>query len=87
MYQSRLELIRFRPEAVHAGGCQNSQECSFLWELAWSLSIVPRISHKTYSPVELFLFIKNLEVEGMGNGCVEASREAALASNRFYHDF
>jgi hypothetical protein len=86
MYQARLELICFRPDAVHADGCHNSQECSFLWDLAWGLSVVPRIAHKTYNPVDLFLFIGDFEVEGMANGCVKASKEAVLASNRFYRD-
>ena len=60
--------------------------CSFYWELLWALSIVPRIAHKTYKPVDLFLFIKELVVDEMGKGCAEASQEAALATNRFYTD-
>ena len=83
---SRLELICFRPDAVHAPGCWNQQVCSFHWELSWALSVVPRIAHKTYKPVDLFLFIKELVVDEMGKGCAEASREAALATNRFYTD-
>jgi len=86
MHLSRLELICFRPEASHTADCQNSQKCSFLWELSWALSVVPRIAHKTYSPAEVFLFVTELEVDGMGKGCAKASREAAIASNRFYVD-
>ena len=86
MHLSRLELIRFRPEAAHTDSCRNPQECSFLWELTWSFSIVPRIAHNTYNAVDLYLFIKDLEVEGMGKGCAKASRDAAAASGRFYPD-
>ena len=86
MHLSRLELIRFRPGAVHTADCRNLQECSFLWDLSWALSVVPRIAHKTYNPVDLFMFIRDLEVEGMGKGCAEASRDAAIASSRFYVD-
>ena len=47
---------------------------------------MPRIAHKTYKAVDLYLFVNDLKVEGMGIGCAEASREAALASNKFYVD-
>ena len=47
---------------------------------------MPRIAHRTYHPVDLYLFIQDLEVEGMGDGCAKMSREAALASNQFYTD-
>ena len=48
--------------------------------------MVPRIAHKTYNPVDLFLFIKDIKVDRMAEGCVEASREAAVALNMFYID-
>lgn len=83
-HMSRLEFICFRPPAVHATGCQNSQECAFLWELSWALNVVPRIAHISHCPVELLLFVRDLEVEGMGEGCAEASRDDALRSDRFY---
>lgn len=85
-YLSRLELVGYRPQAVHTPDCQNSEDCSFHWELSWALSVVPRIAHKTYRPVDLFLFIRDLQVAGMGKGCDQASREAALKSSKFYND-
>lgn len=48
--------------------------------------MVPRIVHDTPKPVDLFLFIGGLEVDAMGRGCAEVSREAALALNIFYTD-
>jgi len=80
----RLEFVCFRPPAVHTPDCKNSQECSFLWELSWALTVVPRIAHSSYSPGELLLFVRDLQVDGMGKGCVEASRGEALMSERFY---
>ena len=81
---SRLEFVCFRPPAVHATGCKNPQECSFLWDLAWALTVVPRIAHESYSPGELLLFVRDLEVEGMAERCVKASRDDTLRSDRFY---
>lgn len=81
---SRFELICFRPEAVHTDGCHHSKECSFLWELASTLSVVPWTADTSYNPVDLYLFIQDPEVGGMGDGCSKMSREAALAKRRFY---
>jgi hypothetical protein len=80
----RLEFVGFRPPAVHADGCENQEECSFLWEISWALTVVPRIAHKSYCPGELLVFVQGLEVEGMRKECVEASRDHALSSDRFY---
>ena len=63
MHLSRFELICFRPEAVHTDDCRGLQECSFLWDISWALGVVPRIAHKTYNPVDLFLFIKDIKVD------------------------
>lgn len=84
---SRLDLLSFRPPAVHTPDCKNLQACSFHWELAWAFSVVPRIAHKTFHPLDLFLFVKELEVTGMGRGCDAASRDAALLSNKFHSDY
>ena len=80
----RLEFVCFRPPAIHTPDCKNVEECSFLWELSWALTIVPRIAHSSQSPAELFLFVKDLQVNGMGEGCCEESRDEALKSERFY---
>lgn len=80
----RLEFVCFRPPAIHTQGCKNAEECSFLWELSWAMTVVPRIAHSSYSPGELFMFVKELWVDGMGTGCCEESREEALKSDRFY---
>ena len=86
LHLSRFELICFRPPAVHTDRCKNLQECSFLWDLAWYFNVVPRIAQKGYKSVKVYLFVKEFEVEGMGDGCAKASREAALDSNKFYTD-
>jgi len=83
-HMSRLEFICFRPPAVHAAGCENKQQCSFLWDLSWALTVIPRVSHESYTPVDVLLFVRGLEVEGMGEGCAEASRDDALRSDRFF---
>ena len=83
-HMSRLEFVCFRPPAVHAPGCDNPEECSFLWELSWAFTVVPQIVHESHSTGELLLFVRGLEVEGMGKGCTEASRDDALRSDRFY---
>lgn len=83
-HMSRLEFACFRPPAIHLPDCKNQQECSFLWEVSWALTVVPRITHSSYSPIDLLLFVRELEVEGMGRGCVEASRGAASMSDRFF---
>lgn len=80
----RLEFACFRPPVVHAPECTNQHECSFLWEASWALTIVPRITHSSYSPGELLMSVRDLHVDGMGKGCVEASRDEALRSDRFY---
>ena len=80
----RLEFICFRPPAVHTAGCRNSQQCTFLWEASWALTVVPQIAHKSYNPGELLLFVRDMKVEGMGEGCAEASKSEALKSDRFY---
>lgn len=80
----RLEFVCFRPPMVHTTGCQDVHQCSFLWEISWALAVVPRIAHESYSPAELFEFVRSLEVEGMGKGCARASRDDALRSDRFY---
>lgn len=80
----RLEFACFRPPAVHTASCQDPQQCSFLWEASWALTVVPQIAHRSYSPGELLLFVRDLEVVGMGEGCAEVSREEALRSDRFY---
>lgn len=80
----RLEFVRFRPSAIHAPGCKNQEECSFLWELSWALTVVPRIAHSSCSPGELLLFVRDLQVDRMGKGCCEESKDEALRSDRFY---
>jgi hypothetical protein len=84
MHMYRLEFVCFRPPAVHTDSCEKQEECSFLWEISWALTVIPRIAHKSYSPGELLLFVRDLEVEGMEKGCVEVSRNHALMSDRFY---
>lgn len=37
----RLEFACFQPSAVHTNHCQNQEECSFLWEISWVLTVVP----------------------------------------------
>lgn len=49
--------------------------------------MVPWIAHKTFHPLDLFLFVKELEVTGMGKGCGTVSRDAALLSNKFHSDY
>jgi len=83
-HMSRLEFVCFRPPAVHAPGCNDPVECSFLWELSWALTVVPQIAHESHSPGKLLLFVRDMEVEGMGMGCTEASKDDALRSDRFY---
>jgi len=83
-HMSRLEFACFRPPAVHALDCKNKKECSILWEVSWALTVVPRITHSSYSAGELLLFVRDLKVDGMRKECVEASRDAALMSDRFY---
>ena len=83
---SRLELIRYRPSAVHTSNCKNLDQCSFHWDLSWAFSVVPRMAHKTFAPVDVYLFIKEMEVKDMGEGCAEASKEAALRSSMFFAD-
>ena len=80
----RLEFVCFRPSAIHTPDCKNREECSFLWELSWALTVVPRIAHSSYSPGELLLFVRDLQVDGMGKGCCEESSNEALRSDRFY---
>ena len=80
----RLEFIRFRPPAIHTPHCKNTVECSFLWELSWTMTVVPRIAHSSCSPGELILFVRDLRVDGMGEGCCKESRDEALRSDRFY---
>ena len=80
----RLEFVCFRPPAIHAPDCRNPEECAFLWELSWALTVVPRIAHSSYSPGELMMFVWVLKVDGMGRGCCEGSRDEALRSDRFY---
>lgn len=84
---SRLDLVSFRPPAIHTSDCKDLQTCSFHWDLAWAFSVVPRIAHKTFRPLELYLFVRDLEVTGMGKGCDTASRDAALRSNKFHSDY
>lgn len=84
---SRLDLICYRPPAVHTASCQNLQECSFHWDLSWALGVVPRVAHKTFDLSSVFGFIANLRVDGMGEGCAELSRGAAVQSDKFYADF
>lgn len=83
-HKLRLEFICFRPPVVHNPDCRNMEECSFLWELSWALTVILRIAHSSFNPSELLLFVRELQVDGMGTGCVEASRDAALRSDRFY---
>jgi len=65
----RLDFVCFRPLAVHYSNCKNSQECSFLWELSWALTVIPRIANSPYGPGELLLFVRDLQVDGMEKGC------------------
>ena len=81
---SRLEFVCFRPPAVHSQDCKNQQQCSFLWEVSWALTVVPRIAHSSYNPGDLISFVRGLKVDGMGKGCVEMSRNEALMSDRFF---
>lgn len=55
-------------------------------DLLWALGVVPKIAHNSYNPNNFFLTIRTLQVQGMGKGCVEASREAAVQSGRFFED-
>ena len=85
-YLSRLDLVCFRPPAVHTSSCRNMQECSFHWDLAWALGVVPRIAHKTFNLNHMFGFVMDLKVDNMGEGCTKLSKDAALDSGKFYTD-
>lgn len=86
-HSCRLDLISLYPQAVHSSSCHRNEKCAFLWELAWTMSIIPRITHSSFSSANIYCYFNtDLKVEGMGEGCLEMSKNKAIESGRFWAD-